>query len=119
MISFQSTIQAIHYRMITDQLLSASDIEEISRQVSLTSSQTMSTTPAQFIIKPVYISNALAVQIEIPLVDNAKQATLFQVYKFPSFQDGRKLVPNCGDQYIAVYDNSNSYNILSPAEYDQ
>jgi len=116
-LSFQQTIQAIHYGMITSEILSSGDIATVAKEVALTTSQTMSTTPSEYKVKPVLIENRLAVQIEIPLLDDSKTATLFQIIKYPTFAQGKKYIPDCDATFLAIYDNSNSYNELTTAEY--
>ena len=116
-LSFQQTIQAINYGMITSEILSSLEITNIANEVALTTSQSLSTTPAEYLVKPVIFNSQLAVQIEIPLLDAAKSATIFQVIKYPSFAESKKYVPDCDTTFLAIYDNSNSYNELTTAEH--
>ena len=98
-------------------MLSKDEIQTLATETLDRTSQRMSTNPTDYTVKPVYHNNHLSISIEIPLIDPSRQATIYSVRNFPIFRDQIQYVQDCDQEYIAIYENSDHYNTLTPTEY--
>jgi hypothetical protein len=79
--------------------------------------QTLDMTASNFKVTPVRLNGQLGVQVQIPLIDSTKTATLFSIVKYPVFHENQKFQSNCPTNHLAIHDNSLTYTILTCDEY--
>jgi len=99
---------------IMDPVLKASITNYISRTYNKNLLQDMS----HYMVFPVIDDEGnLGVQISIPIIDPTKQASLYEVTKYPTFTDTDKILPHCSTQFLAIYEESSEYNHLTPQQF--
>ena len=113
---FVHILQTIQYSQYSPLILSPAELASLQTTVFHQTAQKLSQQPTEYNIYPVLIEGELGVNIEIPLHDQTRDATIFEVVPIPSFQDGRKVLLDCDQQYIAMYENSKTYNPMDPNE---
>ena len=115
-VSHVSLLQDIHYGKYSPLIVSPAELEDLQLTVTDKTARKLSPKVKDYIIRPVLVDGKLAVDIVIPLLDPAKEATIFKLVKIPTFQNGHKLVLDCDYDHVALYENSNSYNPITNEE---
>lgn len=116
-LSFQNTIQAVQYNMVTSQLIDSNQLQRINTAVLSQTGNKISLDKSQYQVRPVLSNDRLSVQITIPLADREKEVRLYEVHQFPFFASGVKYHPVCDTAYLAIYEHDSSYNLLTSDEY--
>ena len=116
-LSFQNTIQAVQYNMVTQELINSNQLTQINGAVLSQTGSKISMDKSLFQVRPVLSNDRLSVQISIPLADREKEVRLYEVHPFPFFASGVKYHPICNTMYLAIFEHSSAYNLLTSDEY--
>ena len=115
-ITHVNLLQDIHYGKYSPLIVTPAELEDLQKTITEKTAKKLSPKVKDYIIRPVLVDNKLAVDIVIPLLDPAREATIFKLIKVPTFQDGTKLYLDCDHDFVALYENSNTYNPLTNDE---
>ena len=119
-IIFQNMITALQYDMVTPDLLSQSEVEEMADDIRRKDQVEIDPSLSNYHVQPVIVNGTLAIEINIPVLEQHKQATLFTVHPYPTFNDNRtKVTPDCSVEHIAVYRHSSDYTVPTDMEAEQ
>jgi hypothetical protein len=110
-------IQSIPYNMISSDIFTPDNLRDLIPKLALKTSQLPDHDLTHYHIRPAYVNDTLSVVIDIPLINRDKSATLFQVTKYPLFINGTKYVSSCAPEFVAIYDHTSNFNLLSREEY--
>jgi hypothetical protein len=102
--------------MISSDVFSTRYLADTSSKLALTTNQHLDTDMTHYSVRPTYVDGNLAVLIELPLLNDDKMATLFQITKYPQFINGTKYISTCPTEFVAIYDDSSDYNLLTREE---
>ena len=89
LIIFQNTITAIQYDMVTPDLLSQTEVEEMADDIRKKDQVEIDPLLSNYPVQPVIVNGSLAIEIKIPVLEVNKQASLFSVYPYPTFNDNQ------------------------------
>ena len=118
MLSFQSIVQALSYGQVTSEILSTRDIKFLERKLNIGGDTSLSYKPQDLIVRPVIYANTLSIQVDIPVIQHSKQATLFEVRPYPVFYNNIKYIVDCPIRHFAVYEHSSHFQTLTDDEYN-
>ena len=113
---FVHVMQTINYSQYSPLILSPAELARLQTTIFHQTSQKLSQHPTDYTIYPVLVDGRLGVNIEIPLLDHTRDATIFEVVPVPSFTDGRKVILDCDQRYVAMYEHSKTYNPMNENE---
>jgi len=119
-IIFQNTITALQYDMVTPDLLSQTEVAKMAKDIREKDHVEIDPQLSNYHVQPVIINGTLAIEINIPVLEREKQATLFSIHAYPTFSDNKtKVIPDCDVEHIAVYRHSSDYTVPTAVEAEQ
>ena len=114
---FRQTMQQIASGSVSDKIVTPTEISYLNQKALDLTSKPLVRNTNTYQVKPILVDDNLAIQVNIPVLTNERQVTLFDIEKIPTFINGTKYELDCKLHNIAIFQHSNNYQILSPTEF--
>ena len=117
---FQSTLSSAQHGIVTNNILSDTDIKRVAEEVLARTRMELNPNPTSMSVRPTIHNGTLALKISIPLLDPRKAAKMYTAIPLPTFDpEGRKYTPACTHRKIAIMEDGHHFATLTDYEYQK
>ena len=117
LIVMSTDIQLVLNRLVSGNIISPQDFDRIKASMPNHIEGVLSTNFRRYKIRPTFYKQRLSFKITIPINQPSKRAHILHPIPFPIYQNNTKFVPECRTDFLAVFQRTRQFSILTPEEW--
>ena len=111
-----NTLSNAANNLVTLRMINHSDLDRLDKIVKKDSTDHLSQDISTYRVDPVFANNTLYLAITVPIVSESRRARIYSIDQIPSFLDGVKYLPDCGDKHIVIYEHAAAWSHITELE---